>query len=46
MLKGLTIKAKDLIIGASTGSYPHDEGFGVMIWVVAMLECWFDARKL
>jgi len=24
----------------------HDEGFGIMIWVVATLECWFDARKL
>ena len=24
----------------------HDEGFGIMTWVVAMLECWFDARKL
>lgn len=24
----------------------HATYFGIMIWVVAMLECWFDARKL
>jgi asparagine synthase (glutamine-hydrolysing) len=24
----------------------HATYFGIMIWVIAMLECWFDARKL
>ncbi len=24
----------------------HATYFGIMIWVVAMLDCWFDARKL
>jgi len=24
----------------------HATYFGIMTWVVAMLECWFDARKL
>src|ERR1700681_1378715 len=47
MLKGLTIKAKDLIIGASTASYPiTTRASASWIWVAAMLECWFDARKL
>ena len=27
-------------------SADHATYFGIMIWVVAMLECWLDARKL